>query len=674
MRALMVALDAWVREGVEPPSSRVPMMAHGTLVAGLSYAAVPGLPPLASWTPAPLLDTSRNPPEVVGRYPIRFPRVDVDGHAIAGIRLPVIEVPRASYTGWNPRAAGFGEGALCTNQGGVIPLAATRAERMAAGDPRPSIEERYPDAAAYVAAVRAAAERLVAERLLLAEDAQAMVAAAEAGTLARAALTRHAQRAREQRGGAAHARPRPPRRQSSSRRRGRRRGRRRRRGARPMGAPAPRRWRAAPPRARSGRGAPVEHDGRADRREARQAVLDADRVVGDVGIALAGGGHQPGEAAAEAESHASRPGHWCPAGRGPRRSRREVGDRLRLVEAAHQCEGAFPGRHAGIGVERGARRLPPEQVRQQGRVALRGHPSSRLPQVAVHAEDLVQQEHDAGPRRGGAEQEGRHGAGPVRRLDRDGGGHAGNPCMAALHRTDSGDATHAPRPCDGRGRPAAGGAISPGRTPAEVEALGWRKMQWDGIRPAEFSATHTGGVRIEGQGQGSLVTRPASGAAGCLAWRWRVDAGPPATDLARRGGDDRAVAISIGFAGFGPSAGFATRTQHAVAQASAGERRLPRSVLSYVWGGTGREGQGGGSAFFDSPWTAGITKLRVLRPADAPRGQWVEERVDLGADWRAAFGGTEVPQLVDISISSDTEDTRARVDVQVEGVRLIPCR
>jgi hypothetical protein len=185
MRALMTALDAWVREGVEPPASRVPTLRDGTLVEGASYGAIPGLPRLTSWTPAPLLDLSRNPPAVAGSYPILFPRVDADGNAVGGLRLPVIEAPRATYTGWNPRAAGFGEGALCTNQGGVVPLAATRAERMAAGDPRPSVEERYPDAAAYAGAVRAAAERLVAERLLLAEDAQAMVAAAEAGTLAR---------------------------------------------------------------------------------------------------------------------------------------------------------------------------------------------------------------------------------------------------------------------------------------------------------------------------------------------------------------------------------------------------------------------------------------------------------------------------------------------------------
>jgi hypothetical protein len=184
-RALVAALEAWVREGAEPPASRVPMVAHGTLVAAADNPAIPGMARMTSWTPAPLLDTSKNPPAVVGSYPILFPRLDADGNAIGGLRMPVIEAPRATYTGWNPRAAGFGEGALCTNQGGVIAFAATRAERQAANDPRLSIEERWPNQAAYVAAVRASAERLQAERLLLAEDAQAIVAAAEANTLAR---------------------------------------------------------------------------------------------------------------------------------------------------------------------------------------------------------------------------------------------------------------------------------------------------------------------------------------------------------------------------------------------------------------------------------------------------------------------------------------------------------
>jgi hypothetical protein len=153
-----------------------------------------------------------------------------------------------------------------------------------------------------------------------------------------------------------------------------------------------------------------------------------------------------------------------------------------------------------------------------------------------------------------------------------------------------------------------------------------------------------------------------------------VDAGPPPTDLSRRGGDDRAIAVSVGFAGFAPSAGFVLRTQHAVAQASAGERPLPRSALSYIWGGTGHEGAAHARGFFNSPWTPGITQLRVMRPAQAQRGQWVEERVDLGADWRAAFGGTEVPPMIELMVSVDVEDTNSRVDAQVENIRLVPCR
>jgi len=93
-------------------------------------------------------------------------------------------VPRATYTGWNPRAEGFGAGTLFPLQGAAIPFAATRAEREAARDPRPSIAERYADDAGYVAAVRAAAARMVAERLLLPEDAARAIEAASAGRLA----------------------------------------------------------------------------------------------------------------------------------------------------------------------------------------------------------------------------------------------------------------------------------------------------------------------------------------------------------------------------------------------------------------------------------------------------------------------------------------------------------
>ena len=188
MRALLVALDQWVKQGIEPPTSRYPMVAHGTLVpADGLYAEIPGLPYEGVHTPAYLVDYDKMPPQPVASYPVLFPRVDADGLAVGGIRTPAIEVPVATYTGWNPRAEGYGEGALCTNQGAVVPFAKTREERLAAGDPRLSLEERYPSESAYVEKVQVVVERLVAERLLLPADAAATIAAAKAGELARLA-------------------------------------------------------------------------------------------------------------------------------------------------------------------------------------------------------------------------------------------------------------------------------------------------------------------------------------------------------------------------------------------------------------------------------------------------------------------------------------------------------
>ncbi len=177
MRALLTALQAWVRDGVEPPASRVPMRAHGTLVdaAGAVTRSIPGLPFTGIYTGASFTDLSVFPPVILGQYPVYVPRADQDGMAIAGIRMLPLAVPRASYTGWNPRAEGYGAGTLFPLQGAVLPFAASRAEREAAGDPRPSVAERYADQAAYVAAVRAAASEMVAQRLLLPQDAERAV-------------------------------------------------------------------------------------------------------------------------------------------------------------------------------------------------------------------------------------------------------------------------------------------------------------------------------------------------------------------------------------------------------------------------------------------------------------------------------------------------------------------
>jgi len=110
-------------------------------------------------------------------YGTRVCAVDADGNEVAGVRLPAIAAPLGTYTGWNVYRAQPGE--LADRDGSLIPFARTKREREAAGDPRPSLEERYGSRDKYVAQVKAAAETLVAARLLLPADAAAYVKAAE---------------------------------------------------------------------------------------------------------------------------------------------------------------------------------------------------------------------------------------------------------------------------------------------------------------------------------------------------------------------------------------------------------------------------------------------------------------------------------------------------------------
>jgi Alpha/beta hydrolase domain len=193
-RALVLRLDAWVREGTAPPASRYPTIAAGTLVTpeAWTFPAIPGLTPP---TPVALHRTwrydfgprwsegidDREPPAVGAAYVTLVPKPDADGIDLGALRLPEIAVPLATYTGWNLRTpqTGFGD-RLVDFFGSFVPFAPTRAARLAAGDSRPSIAERYPDRAAYLHAYDAATAALVREGYLLEEDAPALHAHAEA--------------------------------------------------------------------------------------------------------------------------------------------------------------------------------------------------------------------------------------------------------------------------------------------------------------------------------------------------------------------------------------------------------------------------------------------------------------------------------------------------------------
>ena len=174
MRALLHALHEWVSEGTEPPNSEWPSRRDGTLVSreqlGDRFPNIPGAIFPDVLNGLRVTDYSTQPPQEGVEYPVFVPTLDTDGNEIAGIRLPHLSIPVATYTGWNLAKAGYAEGALCSVIGSTLQFAPTRADRLTNGDPRLSIEERYENKKAYVHAIEQAARKLVAKRLLLEED------------------------------------------------------------------------------------------------------------------------------------------------------------------------------------------------------------------------------------------------------------------------------------------------------------------------------------------------------------------------------------------------------------------------------------------------------------------------------------------------------------------------
>jgi len=189
LRACLVNLDRWVTEGVEPPPSRHPRLDDGTAVPPESLAKTFGRIPGACFprhhARPRRLDFGADPEQrVMAQTPPRegplygslVAAVDDDGNEVAGIAVPEVRVPLAAHTGWTLRHPDMGGAEqLLVFAGATIPFARTLRERHASGDPRPSIEERYPSRAAYLERVRAAARDLVATRYLLEEDVELSV-------------------------------------------------------------------------------------------------------------------------------------------------------------------------------------------------------------------------------------------------------------------------------------------------------------------------------------------------------------------------------------------------------------------------------------------------------------------------------------------------------------------
>jgi hypothetical protein len=187
-------MEQWAEGNVAPPASQVPTLAAGTLVkpdqASTGFPKIPGVlytglkstryrwdygpmfdqgimtinPPVVSY---PFFDNAKNGPI----YTSMVPKTDADGNDIAGIRLADVQVPLATYTGWSLRSDANDGPDGCEGSGQMIPLAKTMADRVASGDPRRSLAERYGTFWGYYWQRLFAVERMIDQRTILPEDA-----------------------------------------------------------------------------------------------------------------------------------------------------------------------------------------------------------------------------------------------------------------------------------------------------------------------------------------------------------------------------------------------------------------------------------------------------------------------------------------------------------------------
>lgn len=190
MRSLLDAMDNWATDSTPPPASAVPTRVEESAVqadgAAARFPSIRGVSPptepnrLFVQDHGPDMDEgvqSKEPPleDRDREYAVLVSQVDADGNEVAGIRLPDVEAPLATYTGWNAWPDDYADEAMFSIIGSCFRLAATAEDRHAAGDSRASLEERYRSPGHYVRIVAEAAQRLVDRRLMLQEDADAYV-------------------------------------------------------------------------------------------------------------------------------------------------------------------------------------------------------------------------------------------------------------------------------------------------------------------------------------------------------------------------------------------------------------------------------------------------------------------------------------------------------------------
>lgn len=186
-----------------------------------------------------------------------------------------------------------------------------------------------------------------------------------------------------------------------------------------------------------------------------------------------------------------------------------------------------------------------------------------------------------------------------------------------------------------------------------LAADGWKILAFDGIPMSHFEGTADGVLEVRSTKSSSVLYRAVDGnpKAATLSWSWQVVNALPATDLTRKEGDDRVLAMHVVFA----DDGFLARLKGMASPFARGH------VLTYVWGGSS-------VAAFRHPHLPDKGWMIVRRPASTPSGVWLDESVDLDADYRRAFGEAP-PPVAYIGVSGDSDALATSCFGKVRNIR-----
>ena len=198
-----------------------------------------------------------------------------------------------------------------------------------------------------------------------------------------------------------------------------------------------------------------------------------------------------------------------------------------------------------------------------------------------------------------------------------------------------------------------------------VEKLGWREIQFVDKKSNHFSRCGQGCIQVDSDSAVSMIQRSLEidiTKKKFFSWKWKVTAPPASSNLAKKGEDDRPLAVYITFPFDYRNASMSERALRPLIELRYG-KEAPGRVLSYVWASTESKGK-----VIESPFGGAQHKMIIKRKNRSRLGVWLEEKVDIVANYKDVFG-TEPESVLHILISSDTDDTRSFTTGFVKNMR-----